>query len=911
MVRQVFTSSGTYTPPAGVTSVGVLVVGGAGGGGCAGSRGGGGGAGQVRWEAAVAVTPGTPVTVTVGAGGAQRTTTGAGNSGTQSAFGAITAAGGGGGGGGNGNGPTSGASGGGGAGHNGGNAHLGAAGTAGGNGGDGHVTEVGGDRVGGGGGGAGGNGGSAPSAAAAGAGGVGVDMSANVGTDVGVAGWFGAGGGGGAWAPQTPGTGGTGGGGAGSATDAAPTTGTPNTGSGGGGSSASDTPVGAAGGSGVVIVVWDEEPAPPTYETITGSSTSSLTSPTTRWVKGTMRPVWSDGSTWSAIVPTLTGHRRYADLEAPSPGAVVESRQAARVTAVHAGGTTYVLRAHTSSSLFSAFDGSWSAIVDGAAFPLTAADLDASPVTLHRSPNGHLWAAVLESGALKVTRSTDGGTTWATPVNLVASLTDTGVVGFGQSWSTVVLIATGNGGIGRWVRAIDQDAGSIASGSWSTETLPGLPSGVTSDDHLAVTSTPDGRVLAVSKTTDATTSAHPVLYLLARTTGGTWSSHTIEPGPDTGVRYTRPVLTIVGGDAVVMYGSIQDPMDLTTRTAPLADLSSWSSRAALFAGPDWSDSAVLPPADAVRRHGDTFPVLAHKRDAAAVVVGWQDAPPPVRDGASTATTTVSTTGLGHKATGAASTTAALVSTTGSGRKTSRGAGVASVSTTATGTGAKRTTGSSTASTDVAPSGAGLRRVGGASTTDVTAAATGAGTKRGAGSSTAPASVATVGSGRRVESGTGASTTPVTVTATGAGAKRAAGSSTTGAGVATVGQGHRVQSGQGASVVTIGVTPSGVGVKVARGGSVATIATTAYGAGARVHDRTGASTAPVGVQAVGVGYARHLGASIATVRTTAHGTGHNPDGPDDVELTLARGPYANPMTAGRPRTLALTITGPRE
>ena len=367
--------------------------------------------------------------------------------------------------------------------------------------------------------------------------------------------------------------------------------------------------------------------AAPTYETVAGASTASLASPAARWVKGTMRPVWSDGDTWSAILPTSTGHRRYADLESPSAGAVVDSRQDARLTAAHYGGTTFVLRAHTSSSLFSSFDPAWSTIVNGASFPLTAADLDASPIALHRSPNGYLWAAVGESGAIKVTRSTDGGATWTAATTLVGSLTDTAIVGFGQADSTVVLVANGNTGIGRWVRSIDQSTASIAAGSWATETLPALPSGVTSDDHLAVTSVPDGRVLAVAKTTDATTSGHPLIYLLVRAANGTWASSTIEPGPDVGgVRYTRPTIVVVGSTVEVMYGSIEDPKNLTIRTAALSDLTTWSTRAALFTGPDWSDSAALPPSSDVRRHGTTYPVLAQQRADSTIAVAWRDAP---------------------------------------------------------------------------------------------------------------------------------------------------------------------------------------------------------------------------------------------------------------------------------------------
>ena len=75
---QLFTSSGTFTVPAGVTRLNVRAIGGGGGGGGGGTTsastttqygGGGGGPGGVT-EAAIPVTAGEALTVTIGAGGA-------------------------------------------------------------------------------------------------------------------------------------------------------------------------------------------------------------------------------------------------------------------------------------------------------------------------------------------------------------------------------------------------------------------------------------------------------------------------------------------------------------------------------------------------------------------------------------------------------------------------------------------------------------------------------------------------------------------------------------------------------------------------------------------------------------------------------------------------------------------------
>lgn len=72
-IRQVFTSSGTFTVPAGKTKILITLVGGGGGGGegSAGSTGGGGGGGGATvFRLAYDVTPAAEHTVTIGAGGA-------------------------------------------------------------------------------------------------------------------------------------------------------------------------------------------------------------------------------------------------------------------------------------------------------------------------------------------------------------------------------------------------------------------------------------------------------------------------------------------------------------------------------------------------------------------------------------------------------------------------------------------------------------------------------------------------------------------------------------------------------------------------------------------------------------------------------------------------------------------------
>ena len=86
---QTFTSTGTFTVPAGLTDVDVLVIGGGGGGGGANAptgRGGGGGAGGLIYFPNYPVTTGT-LTVTVGCGGGGGTGQNEGTNGQDSVFG--------------------------------------------------------------------------------------------------------------------------------------------------------------------------------------------------------------------------------------------------------------------------------------------------------------------------------------------------------------------------------------------------------------------------------------------------------------------------------------------------------------------------------------------------------------------------------------------------------------------------------------------------------------------------------------------------------------------------------------------------------------------------------------------------------------------------------------------------------
>ena len=234
-----------------LTEVEVLVVAGGGGGG-AGTAGGGGGGGVI-YNRNFAVTPGSALTVTVGAGGTGKVyvvSNTAGDNGGNSVFGSLTAIGGGGGG----NRDSSEVGKNGGSGGGGGGAEGGVNGAGTGTSGQGFAGGTGrgggGGSAGGGGGGAGEVGQSSPSTGLGGNGGNGLGFNIS-----GTFTYYGGGGGGGGHQGRS--SGGIGGGGAGS--ENGPTynavAGTTNTGGGGGGGGgAGGGQFGGNGGSGIVIV---------------------------------------------------------------------------------------------------------------------------------------------------------------------------------------------------------------------------------------------------------------------------------------------------------------------------------------------------------------------------------------------------------------------------------------------------------------------------------------------------------------------------------------------------------------------------------------------------------------------------------------------------------------------------------
>lgn len=380
----------------------------------------------------------------------------------------------------------------------------------------------------------------------------------------------------------------------------------------------------------------------PAVHTLADTSTANLTGPATRWSKSPMAPVWYDASldTWRAILPTSTGHRLFTlntDGSA-TQGAVVSADQGARVSAVHSGGTTYVLIAPAvgdTQHIFRRYDSSWTQTGSDVTILHigTTFDRDAQPVTLFRASNGHLFIAWNPGDrSLAIRRSVDDGATWGGTSN-TANLTMpaswngvSGPVALAESGANLVLVATANEGGGAVVRTLPFTASPMTTAAWTSEALPGMPAGITSDDHLSMISLPDGRIFAVTKTTGSTDGTTDLFRSLIRETSGAWTQQTLEPGPD-GVppSYTRPRLTMLpSGEVLAFYGGISGANDLLVRATAADALGTWRGRSTQILGPNYSDSAVVPGPSCLAAAGNRpWPLLVHNRATSKIEVQWQ------------------------------------------------------------------------------------------------------------------------------------------------------------------------------------------------------------------------------------------------------------------------------------------------
>lgn len=356
---------------------------------------------------------------------------------------------------------------------------------------------------------------------------------------------------------------------------------------------------------------------------VTGTSTATLQSPANRWTKAPTHVVVRNPLTgkWMGVLPSSGGFRLFEDIETSTTGTVLNANLGLRPSiAILPDGTgCTVVWASTGATiawntyLFSDPDVS---VANGSQAWPTIASHDTCPLAATYDTNGALWLArASDDGLVRVSRLAGGVLTgpvqWGT-----FSPTQTGLICLAQVGSLMYGFSNGNDGSGRSAKTISLTAPDLAQANWTAETssIPDLPPGTSSDDHLGLTVADDGTVYITGKTTNNDADLL-LIYVLRRTPAGAYTMYDVEVGPDGGVGYSRPSIVLVNNEVQVYYGSINAPQDLSRKVAPV-DTMAFGAREQFNPGPNYSDGAVMPvPGDIV---APSMPVLANERNGQVI-----------------------------------------------------------------------------------------------------------------------------------------------------------------------------------------------------------------------------------------------------------------------------------------------------
>ncbi|MEO5885013.1 MAG: SwmB domain-containing protein [Candidatus Limnocylindrales bacterium] len=205
-------------------------------------------------------------------------------------------------------------------------------------------------------------------------------------------------------------------------------------------------------------------------------------------------------------------------------------------------------------------------------FPQTINSVRSETLVIAKDSTGRLWATWEQGSRIWVNHTTSGDTVWATPFLLPGASAVSGddissIIAFGGNkiglfWSNQSATPDAD------YFAIHNDAD--AAGTWQTPETAYSTGASVADDHINLKTTSDGRIFAAVKT--SLTGSSPILVLLDRTAGGTWSAHTISTA---GTGQTRPIVLVDESSSLlrVFYSSAESGGNINTKTTPLNAIS--------------------------------------------------------------------------------------------------------------------------------------------------------------------------------------------------------------------------------------------------------------------------------------------------------------------------------------------------
>jgi hypothetical protein len=179
----------------------------------------------------------------------------------------------------------------------------------------------------------------------------------------------------------------------------------------------------------------------------------------------------------------------------------------------------------------------------------------ASGSSLGITPNGYLWVASNEvTAGLRVTRSTDGGATWGSPVTVKSTSVEgkVAISHFVNAGTTYVCVASGENGGGGVARSfhfvyIDStSSGWGTAGNWTdnSSSIPALGTGTGADDEICMTRDSSENIYITAESEDVNaTSPHTGQWIVfKRTPGGTWTKYDLNYN-DSATSNKRPTIT--------------------------------------------------------------------------------------------------------------------------------------------------------------------------------------------------------------------------------------------------------------------------------------------------------------------------------------------------------------------------------
>ncbi len=179
-------------------------------------------------------------------------------------------------------------------------------------------------------------------------------------------------------------------------------------------------------------------------------------------------------------------------------------------------------------------------------FPVTVTQGNSESLVVAKDTSGMLWVTYNQSGHVMVNHSVGvppSDNVWATPIRLPVTTSSTNNL---NSDDICSIIAFGLGKIGVfWSNQstkkdyfiVHTDGASATS--WATEeTALAISNGA--DDHMNLKTDNNGRVFAAVKTSQSS-SGSPLVMLLVRSSGGTWSNTTFGNVSD---NHTRPIVLL-------------------------------------------------------------------------------------------------------------------------------------------------------------------------------------------------------------------------------------------------------------------------------------------------------------------------------------------------------------------------------